>query len=309
MIKKIGANPYGVVEYAVSTEDEVAQLPHLVGQGSVCIVIETVNVYMFNEEDLSWHSLVDDTVVKPDGAHNKPTITSLTMTPIDTTWGETVTFNYEACYDNSSKADEKWHNKLNSYPVGKNKVGVQVKDQRGKWSDIEYIEFEIAEPKKPVISNFRIEPVDPVVDQTITYLYDVEFENDRITKRDEWFSSNKKAQYNSVGEQTIQLKVKDNRNLWSEATTLTFTVGKKTVNKEENEALTKTMNQEYTIPQGWALSEVNGVGAHKNGVVSFNATGQCIVKITKPYEDKTSKGITTKTIIVTVDEPIIIDGE
>ena len=36
MIKKIGANSYGVVEYAISTEEEVTHLPHLVGQGSTC---------------------------------------------------------------------------------------------------------------------------------------------------------------------------------------------------------------------------------------------------------------------------------
>ena len=65
MIKKINGNAYGVVEYAVSTEEEVAQLPHLVAQGSTCIVIATANVYMFDEEDSSWHSLVDGTVVVP----------------------------------------------------------------------------------------------------------------------------------------------------------------------------------------------------------------------------------------------------
>lgn len=68
MIKKTKANKYGIVEYAVSTEEEVKQLPHLVGQGSSVIVIETGNVYMFNEETLSWHSLVDGSVVKPDSA-------------------------------------------------------------------------------------------------------------------------------------------------------------------------------------------------------------------------------------------------
>ena len=67
MIKKINGNAYGVVEYAVSTEEEVAQLPHLVAQGSTCIVIATANVYMFDESDLSWHSLVDGTIVDPNG--------------------------------------------------------------------------------------------------------------------------------------------------------------------------------------------------------------------------------------------------
>lgn len=66
MIKKIGGNAYGVVEYACSTENEVAKLPTLVGQGSTCIVIETGNVYMFNGEDASWYSLTETGhVVKP----------------------------------------------------------------------------------------------------------------------------------------------------------------------------------------------------------------------------------------------------
>lgn len=65
LIKKIGANQYGVIEYAVSNESEVAQIPHLIGQGSTCIVIATSNVYMFDEEDLCWHSLVDGSVIKP----------------------------------------------------------------------------------------------------------------------------------------------------------------------------------------------------------------------------------------------------
>lgn len=67
MIKKINANALGVVEYVVSTEDEVAQLPYLVSQGSSVIVIATANVYMFDEKDLSWHSLVEGTIVKPNG--------------------------------------------------------------------------------------------------------------------------------------------------------------------------------------------------------------------------------------------------
>ena len=310
LIKKINANQYGVVEYVVSNESEVAQLPHLVGHGSTCIVIATSNVYMFNEENSSWHSLVDNgIVVKPDGAYNKPEITSLTMTPIDLAWGEAVTFNCEATYDNSSKAEEKWYNKRNNYPVGKNKVGVQVKDQRGKWSDIKYIEFKIAEPKTPVISNFRIEPVEPVVNQTISYLYDVEFENERITKCDEWFSNNKKTQYDLAGEQSVQLKVKDNRNLWSEVATLTFTVGKKTVNKEESESLTKTTNQTYNIPQGWTFSSVSGVGTYQNEEVVFNAVGQCVVKVTKPYEEENQKGIITKTVTITVNKQQITKEE
>ena len=68
MIKKINANSYGVVEYVCSKESEVAQLPVLLGQGSTCIVIETGNVYMFDEADASWHSLTKiGHIVKPVG--------------------------------------------------------------------------------------------------------------------------------------------------------------------------------------------------------------------------------------------------
>ena len=75
MIKKIGANAYGVVEYVCSKEKEVSKLSTLVGQGSTCIVIETGNVYMFNEEDLSWHSLTEiGQKVKPIEAYDLPII-------------------------------------------------------------------------------------------------------------------------------------------------------------------------------------------------------------------------------------------
>ena len=58
MIKKINGNAYGVVEYAVSFENEVEQLPTTVGQGSVCIVLENTNVYMFDESDATWKLFV-----------------------------------------------------------------------------------------------------------------------------------------------------------------------------------------------------------------------------------------------------------
>lgn len=57
MIKKIGANKYGVVEYVCSQPEEVAELPTLVGMGSTCVVIATAEVYMFDEEDKTWKKL------------------------------------------------------------------------------------------------------------------------------------------------------------------------------------------------------------------------------------------------------------
>lgn len=57
MIKKVGANKYGVVEYVCSRPEEVTELPTLVGMGSTCIVIATQEVYMFDEEDMTWKKL------------------------------------------------------------------------------------------------------------------------------------------------------------------------------------------------------------------------------------------------------------
>lgn len=57
MIKKIGANPYGVVEFTASTEIEIADLPKNVGQGSYCLVLENSEVYMFDEESSTWKKL------------------------------------------------------------------------------------------------------------------------------------------------------------------------------------------------------------------------------------------------------------
>ena len=56
MINIVGKNAYGVVEYRVSNESEVAKLPKdgLVAQGSTCFVMETSSVYMYNAETNKW---------------------------------------------------------------------------------------------------------------------------------------------------------------------------------------------------------------------------------------------------------------
>jgi len=57
MIKKIGANPYGVVEFTASTVAEIDDLPKNVGQGSYCLVLENSEVYMFDEETSTWKKI------------------------------------------------------------------------------------------------------------------------------------------------------------------------------------------------------------------------------------------------------------
>ena len=57
MIKITGRNAYGVVEYTLSTDAEVANLPKTVGQGSTAFVIGSASVYMFDEESKEWRKI------------------------------------------------------------------------------------------------------------------------------------------------------------------------------------------------------------------------------------------------------------
>ena len=59
MIKKVGGNAYGVVEFILSSVTEVDDLPKggLVAQGSTAFVIDGSLVYMYDEEKDSWESI------------------------------------------------------------------------------------------------------------------------------------------------------------------------------------------------------------------------------------------------------------
>ena len=53
-MKRTGFN---TVEYIVSAEAEIADLPKNVGHGSTCFVIETSSVYMFDAEVKEWKQI------------------------------------------------------------------------------------------------------------------------------------------------------------------------------------------------------------------------------------------------------------
>ena len=59
MIKIVDQNRFGVVNYIVSTEAEIANLPKdgLVSQGSTAFVIATSTVYMYDEEANEWKTI------------------------------------------------------------------------------------------------------------------------------------------------------------------------------------------------------------------------------------------------------------
>ena len=57
MIKIMKRTGFNTVEYIVSAEAEIAELPKNVGQGSTAFVIATSTVYMFDEEDKTWKAI------------------------------------------------------------------------------------------------------------------------------------------------------------------------------------------------------------------------------------------------------------
>ena len=59
MIKIVDQNRFGVVNYIVSTKDDIANLPKdgLVSQGSTAFVIATSTVYMYDEEANEWKTI------------------------------------------------------------------------------------------------------------------------------------------------------------------------------------------------------------------------------------------------------------
>lgn len=59
MIKIVDQNRFGVVNYIVGTEEEIANLPKdgLVGQGSTAFVIATSKVFMYDEEANEWKAI------------------------------------------------------------------------------------------------------------------------------------------------------------------------------------------------------------------------------------------------------------
>ena len=57
MIKVVKTYGYNMIDYIVSKEEEIAELPKNVGQGSTAFVIATSTAYMFDEEAKQWKKL------------------------------------------------------------------------------------------------------------------------------------------------------------------------------------------------------------------------------------------------------------
>lgn len=75
----------------------------------------------------------------------------------------------------------------------------------------------------------------------------MKFEKEFVTQRDIWFSSNKKDSYDVEGPVTVKMKVKDDRNLWSEEASVSFTVAPAEI-VTEDETLDVEVQSSYTVP-------------------------------------------------------------
>lgn len=284
MIKKIGVNSYGVVEYAVSKEVEVSNLPYLVGQGSTCIVIETGNVYMFDEGDTSWHSLVDGTVVKPTNAYVSPKIVSFGIEPKNPNDKDTIIFTYNVQYDEATLKEEKWVGKREKYNVGKHTVKLKVQDNHGHWSDEEALTFEVTKAHvAPVINSLIVEPNTPLTDEKVVFNYDVTFDEGVSLAHEKW--TNKKDAYSTEGQQVVTLQVQDTNGLWSEPKSVTLNVQHRpvkpvinsiTVTPEQpvvNEPV--TFDYDVTYDVGAKFRDIKWVGVKE----LYDTTGEKVVTL------------------------------
>lgn len=309
MIRKINSNQYGVVEYVCSTKDEIEQLPASVTSGSTCFVIKTKNTYMFDEGDSYWYSLNEDDKIKPIEAYKVPVITEITANPSDPIDGEKVNFTYKVTYDEATFQEEKWTNKFDSYGAGTHTVTLQVKDSRGKWSQPKQLTFTTRQPIAPTVNTFTVSPTEPKVGQTITYNHTATYDRG-ASQRDIWYSSNKQNSYSTPQKVTVQMRVKDTNNVWSETKSVTFNVvAKDEVSKEETEKLERYYDEPYTIPAGYTYVSESGVGTYKDGVVEFAKGGQSVITMKKVEETETTITTTTKTVTVTVKKRPLTDTE
>ena len=57
IIRQGDADQNNILQYCCDTREDLAKLPTGDGAGSTCIVIATQEVYMFDEEDMTWKKL------------------------------------------------------------------------------------------------------------------------------------------------------------------------------------------------------------------------------------------------------------
>ena len=152
-----------------------------------------------------------------------PVLKSIKMTPEHPKAGESVSFTYESDLDERATVQEEiWENKKASYEAGNHEVSLVLIDSFGQQSNRKTISFSVERIKdKPVISNLRMTPENPTVDDDITFTYDMVIDHELTLKSENWV--NKKSRYDE-GTHTVSLSVTDSADQVSNALSLTFNV-------------------------------------------------------------------------------------
>lgn len=120
----------------------------------------------------------------------------------------------------------------------------------------------------------------------------MKFEKESVTQRDIWFSSNKKDSYDAEGPVTVKMKVKDDRNLWSEEASVSFTVAPAEI-VTEDETLDVEVQSSYTVPPKDETEEDPSQG----GVLAVPASVEVFEQeqeVVKPATTTRSKSRTKK---------------
>ena len=152
-----------------------------------------------------------------------PVLKSIKMTPESPKAGETVTFSYEADLDETATVQEEiWENKKTSYEAGDHEVALTLVDSFGQQSNRKTISFSVERVKdKPVISNLRMTPENPTIEDDIVFTYDAVIDPELTLKSENWV--NKKSSYEE-GTHTVNLTITDSADQVSNELSITFEV-------------------------------------------------------------------------------------
>ena len=106
---------------------------------------------------------------------------------------------------------------------GEKTITLKAQDTRGLWSDEVSYTFNVLPANKPVVQNLRLDETDLVVGGQYEFKYNlIQDENTEIV--DVFWGGDYGTAFDTPGEKTVTLEVMDNRGIWSEVASYTFTV-------------------------------------------------------------------------------------
>ena len=164
--------------------------------------------------------------------NNKKPTAVISMSPnekLDTTSKISFDFSNSKDDDGDKIVDFEWQNLKDSYTEGNNSVKLRVMDENNEWSDWVEKSFNIEDLNKlskTPTAVITMSPSDKITTRTkVTFDYSKSTDSNGLKIVDtEWVG--KKPIYTKTGEYTVSLKVKNEKGVWSQTSTITFSVVK-----------------------------------------------------------------------------------